>query len=393
MDRVAILLAFLLSACARSQAYSNGPLFAPANNSSIAVGRGSGGIVLRDINNDGHVDLVTTHLLIRKISVLPGDGEGHFARDPAHSIDLEYQPGRIALADVNNDGILDLGVASKDDEKESVNIFLGRKQGFQFASTVTVSASTTTYKPHLYFVDLNEDGKLDMATSNGRRNTIEILFGDGQGKFSPHGVVYLPPGKNYYSFDVRDMDADGHSDLVIAISGARPGEGPGHFEIRRGNGRGGFANPESPPTSVLPESRVAAIADINGDNRLDVVLTHSERRELSILLNTGKGAFTIGMGSPVKVDLPAYSVASADINRDQIADLVVATVQTDAAPFNSKIVVLTGDGHGFKPAAGSPYSAGPGAYTVTLGDVDEDGKLDIAASSFEGDSVTMLLAR
>ena len=57
------------------------------------------------------------------------------------------------------------------------------------------------------------------------------------------------------------------------------------------------------------------------------------------------------------------------------------------------MTVLLGDGQNFAPAPGSPYRAGPGAYNLTSGDVNRDGKLDIVASSFEGDGVTLLLGR
>jgi hypothetical protein len=66
-------------------------------------------------------------------------------------------------------------------------------------------------------------------------------------------------------------------------------------------------------------------------------------------------------------------------------DLVAATVDS--------VTVLLGDGRGYAPAPGSPFSAGPGAYNLGVGDVNHDGKLDVAASSFEGDAVTLLLGR
>ncbi len=57
--------------------------------------------------------------------------------------------------------------------------------------------------------------------------------------------------------------------------------------------------------------------------------------------------------------------------------------------------VVLGDLNGdrFVPAPGSPFRAGPGAYRLALGDVNKDGKLDVAASSFEGNTVTLLFGR
>jgi hypothetical protein len=369
------------------------PQFAAANPALVNVGHGSGGILLSDINSDGHLDLLTKHLLGKSIAVQSGSGDGRFLRDPSHSISFDYQPGNIELGDVNQDGLLDLGVAHRDNEREYISIFRGSKRGFQSASTIAVGASMKTYKPTLRFVDLNEDGNTDVVTSNGRRNTIETLHGDGQGSFSLQTSVTLEPGRNYYSFDVADMDGDRHLDLVVSISGAQPENGPGLVEIHRGDGKGRFARPQGTPLVVQSEPRVAAIADLDGDKRLDVVLIHPERDVVSCLRNEGSSPLQPGFGTPIHVGLPAFSVTAADVNRDQHPDLVVATVRNDATPFESKIVVLLRDKQGFTPAGGSPFPAGPGAYTATVGDVDEDGKLDIAAASFEGDSVTMLLGR
>jgi hypothetical protein len=63
-------------------------------------------------------------------------------------------------------------------------------------------------------------------------------------------------------------------------------------------------------------------------------------------------------------------------------------------PFRSRIVLLLGDGRGgFSQATGSPFPVGLGAYNIAVRDVNEDGKLDVAASSFESDGVTILLGR
>ena len=96
--------------------------------------------------------------------------------------------------------------------------------------------------------------------------------------------------------------------------------------------------------------------------------------------------------SPLLNDDRTIFVVVGDFNRDRKADLVAPTVD-HVAPYRSGVVVLLGDGHGFTPAPGSPFAAGPGAYNVAVGDVNEDGKVDIAASSFEGDGVTILLGR
>jgi hypothetical protein len=131
---------------------------------------------------------------------------------------------------------------------------------------------------------------------------------------------------------------------------------------------------------------------MNRDQHLDMVISHSSN-QLSVLLNNGNGTFTPAPASPYSLEMPAFAVVVADVNRDQQVDLVAATVNSRSSPFESGVTVLLGDGGGYVPAPGSPFQAGAGAYNLTVGDVNKDGWLDIAASSFEGDGVTVLLGQ
>ena len=384
-------------ACWAAHSYAQHPLFAPAL--PVVVGPGSGGVFLVDLNHDGHLDLVTKHLLKQRLAVWSGDGKGHFVAATEGSMDFDVMPGAVALGDVNKDGILDLGVSSKAEDKESVRIFLGnRKGGFNSVSgpllPVGVSAKGRDYKPVLRFADLNEDGNLDLISANGRRNSVEILLGDGHGGFSPGAIVKLQ-GRwtTNFTFGLGDLDGDGHLDLVTSIPREPPESGPGRVETRRGDGKGGFAVIAGQTLPAAPDPRVAAIVDVNGDGHLDIVLSHGHTNILSTLLNDGKGVFTDRPGPPIDVGWPAWELVAVDVNGDKSVDLVATTVDTKA-PFASKVVVLLGDGRGeFTAAPGSPFPVGAGTYCLTVGDVNEDGKLDIAASSFGNDGVALLLGQ
>jgi hypothetical protein len=331
--------------------------------------------------------MLTKHLLSQNVAVRLGDGKGHFVPVAEGPMSFGYQPGAITLGDVNNDSILDLGVASKDGDRESVHIFLGNgRGGFNqvSASPFTVSASIETYKPILHFVDVNEDGKLDIVTANGRRNSIEILFGEGRGGFSTGPILKLESGQDRYSFALGDVDRDGHLDVVIASS-VETGRVLGRLVIKRGDGKGVFTDAPRSPFSVPPSPYLRTLADVNGDQHLDIVLSHGRSNHLSVLLNRGRGMFTPALASPYNIGAEAFAVVVTDVNGDRRNDLVAATVNS--------VTVLLGDSREFVLAPGSPFRAGPGAYNVTVGDLNEDGKLDIAASSFEGNAVTVLLGR
>lgn len=393
MTRLVAVVAVFICVSSAARGYAQDALFVPA--SPVPVGRGSGEVLLADLDRDGHLDLLTRHLLGRSVKVRLGDGTGHFAPVPASVMSFPYQPGAATLGDVNADGVLDLAIASKDDDSERVHIFLGNgKGGFDeaSASTFIASAAHKYYKPALRLVDVNEDGKLDVVTANGQRNTLETLLGDGGGAFSSATVVELGTSSGLYTSAVGDVDGDGHLD-VVAVSSGWSGSGPGRIVTKLGDGRAGFTDAASSSMTVSPAPRLVALADVNGDRRADVVLGHSRSNLLSILRGEGNGVFVPVPGSPLDLGMETWAVDVADVDQDGRADLVVAIVNSAAAPYHSRIAVLRGDGLRFVPAHGSPFPAGRGAYHLDLGDLNEDGRLDVVGSSFEGDAVTVLLGR
>jgi hypothetical protein len=381
MIRILALVAIIWSVQADSQAH----LFRPAPGSPVAVGAGSGQIVLADINGDGRLDLVTCHLLSRRVTIRLGDGTGRFSA-AGSPIVLAYPPGDIKLGDVNGDGILDLGVTNSD--RDNVDIFLGDgKGGFALGpgSPFKASASAESYTHSLHFLDINEDGKLDIVTANQRRNVFATLLGNGRGGFTAGPATTFLLERDHYAFDFGDIDGDGHLDVVIVSGDKGFGSQPGQVTILHGSGKGAFKNTSessiSEPASGL---RFITLADMNGDRRLDIVISHNSG-QLSVLLNKGAGKFANAPATPYDLGTPAYSVAVSDVNQDRRNDIVVATVDS--------VTVLLGGGAGFVPAPGSPFRAGPGAYHLALGDIDKNGKPDVAASSFESDAVTVLLGQ
>ena len=135
---------------------------------------------------------------------------------------------------------------------------------------------------------------------------------------------------------------------------------------------------------MAPGSHFVILADMNGDGRPDIVVSHGTRY-VSVLLNKGGGTFAPAKGSPYDLGSEVYALAAADFNRDRHNDIIAATVNS--------VTVLLGDGARFVAGPGSPYRAGPGAYNVAVGDLNEDGMPDIVASSFGSNAVTVLLAQ
>ena len=359
------------------------PLLTPAPGSPVSVGPGSGQVLFGDLDRDGHLDMVTRHLLDLRVRFFRGDGKGGFTAFPGGQIRLSDQPGSVALADINSDGNLDLLVTRN--HSDAVDIFLGDgKGGFSPApgSPFTASPSTVPFTHGLDLVDLNEDGKLDLVTTNGKSHELGLLFGDGRGRFTAGPPVKLDLGVSQSFYAFGDVDDDGHIDLVTVSS--RPTDrGPASLRLWRGDGKGGFSPHPGPSLSVPAEAHSLMLAKV-GDNGRQTIITSHARGYVNVLQNRGPGTFEPLPGSPYRVDRDVYGLIVADINGDRQTDLIAATVDS--------VTVFLGNGQGFASAQQS-FPAGPGAYRVATADLNNDGTPDVAASSFEGNAVTVLLGQ
>jgi flagellin-like hook-associated protein FlgL len=220
----------------------------------------------------------------------------------------------------------------------------------------------------LHAVDVNGDGKLDLALANDSQG-FDILIGNGDGTFkapqsNSNGFIAAT-----FALSTGDVNGDGKLDIISGDYGT------GRIFIALGNGDGTFKSgllnyAGGDPTSVVT-------ADINGDGKLDVVSQLYPGR-VSILLGNGDGTFNAETNY---TDGGAYFLRTADVNGDGKLDIISADYGSNA------VSVLVGNGNGTFRARQSFVV--PGAATsVNIADVDGDGKLDVVA---DGSSISLLL--
>jgi len=282
--KTAFLTASLATAllAALTMAASRFPPGAPAargfNRIVIPVGKGPGSIAIADVNHDGKPDIIVANTTDETISVLLGDGKGHFTPAPGSPFPCGKAPNDIAVTDMNGDGNPDLVIANTG--TPYLTVLLGDGKG-SFKPSPHSPFATTSY-PHVHGVavaDFMGDGKLAVVTDSWGHNQILLIPGEGNGNL-------ILPGKSF-------------------------------------------------PTGKRPYQRLRS-ADFNRDGKPDVVTTDLDINAVTILLGDGRGGFREASGSPFPAGVFPWGVAVDDIIMTAIS-IWLSSLTTAISPTRSNL--------------------------------------------------------
>jgi hypothetical protein len=209
-----------------------------------------------------------------------------------------------------------------------------------------------------------------------------------------------------------DFNGDGKQDLVaIARCVSLPQcPSPGQewtVAVYVSNGDG---TPEAPIIfggSLPGEIRAIAVADFNGDGKLDVALAadclsiqNCSAATITILLGNGDGTFTQASQYVLNGGISqAHTVTTGDFNGDGKPDLVVGlgcdrNLSSPNSPCSAGSVnIFLGNGDGTFGSPATYSTVGNGALIPVVGDFNGDGYLDIVAGSSTGASLSILLGK
>jgi hypothetical protein len=430
---------------------------------SVLLGRGDGtfqapvryeagdnpvAVVAGVFNRDGHLDLATADSTANAVALLVGRGDGTFG--PPVQYPVAAYPRALIADDFNNDGRTDLAVASQ--FSRDVSIMMGLGNG-KFLSPDTISNEIHATP---LVADLNGDGTPDVAVLN-HAGQILLRYGrpDAPGTFEPPLVVNPDPdpparelalvrtgsgvelaaldagdsGLSFYSrgadgkftrtavpvvpgvgaLPVRlaagDLNGDGRDDLVVAATGSNQvfvylQNADGSFGLQPADGSPWPSPNYQVGVGVNPSA--ITLTDVDGDGRLDIVVTNQFSGDVSVLLNdpskpfgselrfrAGVGLYWVDQrdGSPVIHSFQGSAGVVSGLFDGKTPDLVV----TNSGANSFSLLQGTGLGGFLNPQTARTFSTGVRPTGVVAGDFNHDGNLDLAILNEGSQDISIFL--
>jgi len=242
--------------------------------------------------------------------------------------------------------------------------------------------------------DVDGDGDLDLLAAT-RDNTVSVRLNDGHGSFSAPATNPNPAvGSTPESVVLGDVDGDGDLDLLTANENSGDLVSvTGTVSVRLNDGHGSFSAPATnPEPAVGPHPQSVVLGDVDGDKDLDL-LTANENNTVSVRLNDGHGSFSAPATNPdPAVNSSGHnsptSVTVGDVDGDGDLDLLTANDYP-----NGTVSVRLNDGHGSfsAPATNAEPAVGSRPNSVVLGDVDGDRDLVLLTTNFNDNTVSVRL--
>jgi hypothetical protein len=346
----------------------------------FATGQGPVGIVIADFTGDNKPDVVTANYGASSISILRHNGlTGNSAGFlPPVNFSTGNRAEKIAAADVNGDGVLDIVVGGQVGTgfDATLAVMINKGNGV-FATPVAYDAAPAARfdSTAVALADLDNDGDVDLigggdyesgSVDNG---AITIRRNNGNDTFGSAEIItfanFVPMPKE---LTTGRVNSDGFVDIVAAVPSGRIPEG---FVTVNSNGSGGFNTPVYYEASQ--QTFDVAIVDLDNDGDGDVITLANSSAAVTVHENLGDGSFPVL--TRYEVASLSDAVESADIDNDGDIDIVV-NGELDIASNDPLVKILKNNGNGtFAPAI--DYTPARNFADMKLRDINGDGFVDL----------------
>ncbi len=310
---------------------------------NFSVGNGPQSIAIGDIDGDGKPEIVTANHSARNIAILRNVAtsgtinSSSFLARVNTTLGSNSRPTSVTLADIDIDGKLDIVVANSIESRVAVfrNLAsVGTIDGTSLASKVDLATGQSP--AFVAAADIDGDGKLDIITANGGGNSISVhrnVSSSGSiaaSSFSTH--VEIAAGTSPKALALVDMDGDGKVDVALVNKTANT------VSIFRNQANSGSISTSSFATSFEiacgAEPFAIAVGDLDNDGRQDIAVANSDEHNISIYKNISNDANLRNLLSSVGNILPTFSAATTSYTlqvANTTSSLAILPVRADSA--------------------------------------------------------------
>jgi uncharacterized protein (TIGR03437 family) len=346
---------------------------------------------LADFNLDGRLDFVSAYAPSYGVLVSLGTPSGGFGPAPGTPLLIGFAPFEFVPGDFNDDGKMDVAAVGYGVYPNGrVRVILGAGDGtFSLGGPQLDFSGFRNSSPA---ADFDQDGNLDLAmvTANSDGGLVlSVVRGDGKGGLVQGRSVNLPTRAERYAYigdtEAADMNGDNRTDLVFTVNLATQGFG---LIVALTDGQGSFTassiiGTQQPSLGGRPR---LAVGDFNGDRRLDVVMFDYLFNTVTLFTNSGNGVLTPQIST---------SVNMSAVREGRVSDLVAADFDLDGhldwaasmwGATEPGLFLAFGNGNGtfaLSTASQLPYGSPLAAVDLT-----GDRRPDLTAMA--GDTLTLL---
>jgi len=354
-------------------------------------------VVLYDFDGNGKTDVAVNDPTGNAIYIMLNNGNATkpYGATPSVTLATNTRPLQLTCADIDGDGLKDLLVLCPDGNRIDIfrNTSTGGTVSFAAMSTLTVASSAVSFAVG----DLDGDGLPDIAVTNTSTTGVSVYKNVTSAGSIKFGTPVTYTAYQPTAIAIADMNGDGKPDLLYCLpSGSE-------LDIMKNNSTPGTIS-LSAPVYFSPNfaTQKLTVCDVDGDGKPDLLMTGSSG--LEVVANTtpvsGKFSFAAPKFFPLQVidtnlynrqqlrgtngtnpNVTSTTVTMGDIDGDGKADAIVLYSILPPTTEFSILRNLSTPGN-IKFDVDEEYSSNV-PESVDVGDVDGDGKPDIIAGTRE----------
>lgn len=357
------------------QAQQDFPAGAPAT-------EGLHDICMCDFDGDKRVDVAASNDNSGFLTIISnGSSPGTINFPVKFASNIASRSLHLRCGDLNGDGKPDL-VATENGTTDKVFIIKNNSSGpgnFAFSAPSIITLSGKRPK-RVEIVDLDLNGKPEVIVTSQTTNTVTILINQStlpSIAFSPMPpiVVPVPGATSTEALGAHDLNGDGLPEIVTAQFQTNSDL----YVIENKSSPGAISMGTVKALSVGTAIKSVRIGDLDGDQKADIAYTKLNSAEVGLFLNQSTaGAITFAAGTAVSTDATPWGLDFGDLDGDGKAEIAVASV-------TKKSLTILKNNSTAGNLSFTPHIKGTTYINRHVGicDFDGDGKPDIAFTSID----------